>query len=432
LTYQPTYGNRWKNAKIRALGPAAKLAFEYLISNPDSTASGIYNLDLGAMALDLSGPDKEIDRAEALGMLEELATIHERLQTSQKRAPLIMFDGVSAVWVVGQWKQAINHSQKARAKLGNEFLRSSQLPFWPLFFEKYNTLPEELRTSKRFPRQREFDSLLTTLSSRDPIEKWPAEKLRNPCGESSATSAENVAATKAGDSARLTGGLSGEKSTTSHPVAETNANKQDKPSADLAENAAITERNRQTEGSYIGPSNYVAPFLSGGVGRAAAAGGSPGSTAPEPPTAENLDQPLVDGTLENHLDTLRTIASQPSTPDLNLDLDAPLKDTPTDHPKALICPEVSAVVFEECAEIIKEPSKRQLEKEKLRGQILETPLGGLDLNRLRKLTGVLTRAKLDRIITREELEERIPQVKAAMIEIEKTHEEENDDRNAKT
>lgn len=140
MIYTPAYANRWQNEKFRALSPLGKLLFEYLTSNPATTSSGMYPLDLGVASADTSIP-----RDLLLVVLEELCTIHATLRG--RRSPLVQYDGAT-VWIVGQWKHAVNHSANHKNLVGLEFNRGHRFPFWSRFFELYPDVLEHCTAGK--------------------------------------------------------------------------------------------------------------------------------------------------------------------------------------------------------------------------------------------------------------------------------------------
>ena len=169
MNWTPAYVNRWNNGKYKKLSPDAKLVFEYLTSNSATTSSGIYPLDIEAAAADTGiHPDK------LLAGLEELAA------PRRSRSSFIKYDG-AVVWVVGQWKHAVNQGPNHKNAVGFEFTRAPRFPFWVDFFARYSDLLDHCLTAKRFSGRDTFtstwDLVKVEKQPKIPAYKAPTEAL---------------------------------------------------------------------------------------------------------------------------------------------------------------------------------------------------------------------------------------------------------------
>ncbi len=154
MIWTPAYTSRWHNTKIKALRPLGKLLYDYLTSNPYVTISGIYPLNV-----DLASEATGIDPLEPY--IDEVLTVHERVN---RETPLARFTG-GVVWVVGAWKQSINHSANYKASVGNELLRSPRFPFWSDFLSVYPELETFLCNKKCYKRADEVKLWITREKS---------------------------------------------------------------------------------------------------------------------------------------------------------------------------------------------------------------------------------------------------------------------------
>jgi hypothetical protein len=165
INWHPTYSASWRNPKIKALSALGKLTFRYLHANAYTTYSGIYYLSQKEMADDL-----DLNQNQLPPLIASVALVHLEVK---RKTPLICYDpGSSVVWVVGQWKQAISHSPNHIAGIGNEFLRTTSLPFWYEFFRKYKPVLKTLRNPRRYKRADDLSFLIDDLKPR-PTNAWP-------------------------------------------------------------------------------------------------------------------------------------------------------------------------------------------------------------------------------------------------------------------
>ena len=153
MNWFPSYANRWKNAKHRKLSPEAKLVFDYLTSNPSTTSSGIYPLEIEEAAADTGIP-----LAALPACLEELAA------PRRTRSSFIKFDG-NVVWVVGQWKHAVNQSGNHKNSVGLDFNRSPRFCFWPEFFRRYPDVLQHCLTARHFSGRDAFIRIFEKVSA---------------------------------------------------------------------------------------------------------------------------------------------------------------------------------------------------------------------------------------------------------------------------
>lgn len=154
---------------MQALSPWGRELYDYLGSNPQTSSSGIYPLDL-----DVTAKGSGLARPLLEVVLEEVARVHRLFK---HRRPLVKFDGAT-VWIVGQWKHAINRSANHMRRVGYEFTRAPSLPYWPEFFELYPEVLDHCRTSKRYGGRDAFFRLSKKVIERghqlESAEPWEA------------------------------------------------------------------------------------------------------------------------------------------------------------------------------------------------------------------------------------------------------------------
>jgi hypothetical protein len=160
--------NRWRNAKIEALSPLGKTLFEFLTSNDATTVSGIYPLNIQTAIRETGIPSRLFSY-----VLDEILTVHKRLPGN--RRPLVRFDGF-AVWIVGQWKHASSRKGRIVFTVGNEFIKTSKLAYWPDFFKTYPAVPVFLLKQKKlFSGIEDFSILYNQVTTK---KTTPEQDLR--------------------------------------------------------------------------------------------------------------------------------------------------------------------------------------------------------------------------------------------------------------